>query len=108
MSALADITDPGMLQFLERVRLIVREELDKRGSPVAEATRPLTAEQLCTRWKIKADTPELQLHKLARLARRWKLSPFAGTRGWAAVYAIADVVDAEARANGSLGKGGAS
>lgn len=95
MSDLPDIMNhPGFQSILECVRLVVREEM-KAVAAAADPTQPITAEQLCERWKVVAATKELQLHKLARLAREGRLRPLAGGKGWSKRYALTAVIAAE-------------
>ncbi len=65
----------------------------------ADATAPLTAEQLCARWKVAGDEPADRLFNLARKCREWGLEPMKGTRGWHALYARPAVLAAEAFAS---------
>jgi hypothetical protein len=64
-----------------------------------DATAPLTAEQLCARWKVAGDEPADRLFNLARKCREWGLEPMKGTRGWHALYARPAVLAAEAFAS---------
>lgn len=72
-----------------------------RGQEV-DATRPLTAKELCVRWNIGAGTPELQLTYLARRCRHYGLEALKGADGWKALYRRADVVRAEEHAAGKV------
>ena len=106
MSASA-ISDPGLLQLMGCMELL----LSKMGSieqklaeprAVDDATRPLTAQELCERWHVEAPSDKLKLLYLSRNCRAWGLKPLKGTRGWNALYQRADVVHAESFANGNL------
>jgi hypothetical protein len=66
-----------------------------------DATAPLTAEQLCERWKVAGTEPEDRLFNLARKCREWGLQAMKGTRGWHALYARPAVLAAEAYAAGT-------
>ncbi len=67
----------------------------------AGQSRPLTAEELMTRWAVPGETLEHRLENLAKRCRARGLKPMRGTRGLAATYMVADVVAAEAFSNGT-------
>lgn len=94
----------GIEQLNQCVALVLSklEGIEKRVT--VDETRPLTAEELCERWHVDAETEALQLHSLARLCRRWHLRPMSGTRGWDALYRRADVLRAETFAAGGTRK----
>lgn len=113
MSALADISDPGVLLLLSRIEALQAQVLELRdrlpavtaeatATPTREEGQPFTAEQLCVHWKIPGGTPELMLHNLAKRAKKWGLRPLQGTRGWDALYAPAAVLHAESYADGQI------
>lgn len=72
------------------------------GLKPAAQSRPLTAEELIERWKVRGKTQADQLHNLAARCREWGLRPMRGTRGITATYMIADVEAAEAFSNGTM------
>lgn len=89
--------------LLERIRLVVREELAARADATAstlpmDPLKLLSAEELCVRWGIMAKTAKLRLHRLAFLCRRRGLVAAAGTRGTKKRFALTDVIAAEKRA----------
>ncbi|MEG7677049.1 hypothetical protein U2060_15020, partial [Listeria monocytogenes] len=67
-----------------------------------DATRPLTALELCKRWHVEAPSDELRLLYLSRKCRAWGLKPLRGGRGWNALYDRADVVHAQSFAGGKI------
>lgn len=67
-----------------------------------DMTRPLTALELCERWRVRASSKERQLLYLSRKCRAWGLRPLKGGRGWHALYGRADVLHAESYAGGKL------
>lgn len=67
----------------------------------AGQSRPLTAEQLMTRWAVPGETEQARLDNLAKRCRARGLRPMNGTRGMAATYMVADVQAAEAYSNGT-------
>lgn len=84
--------------FQQSLRAVLREELQAVLGPLIapkDLTQPITTEELCARWKVKAASKELQLHKLARLARLGRLKPLAGGKGWTKRYALTAVIAAE-------------
>ncbi len=88
--------------LLEQIRLVVREEI-AANAPRAEdaALSPLsllTADELCKRWGIEAETQTLRLHRLAALCRRRGLNALNGTRGTKKRFALTDVLAAEKKA----------
>lgn len=91
----------GVEQLRECVELVFREFLDEVRREVRAAqdlTAPLSAEELCARWHVVGDSPELRLFNLARRCREYGLKPLKGSRGWEALYARADVLSAESYA----------
>ena len=88
----------GVLQLQEAVALMLaqRPGIDRKLAALLDPTRPLTAEELCERWGITAETPELQLAYLRRKARKWGLEALDGSDGWQALYTRGDVLHAEA------------
>lgn len=86
--------------ILTELRELRAEVKMSRGQE--DMTRPLTAGELCERWKIKAATHELELLALRRRCGAWGLRPLNGVRGWKALYARAEVLRAESFANGNL------
>lgn len=68
----------------------------------AGQSRPLTAEQLMTRWAVPGETEQARLDNLAKRCRTRGLRPMRGTRGMAATYMVADVQAAEAYSNGTM------
>lgn len=81
----------GLRQLVEAVAMVLK--------PAAQS-RPLTAEELITRWKVPGRTTAEQLHNLAEKCRARGLRRMEGTRGVHATYMIADVLAAEAFASG--------
>lgn len=69
-------------------------------APAAQS-RPLTAEQLMTRWAIPGGTDKHRMDNLAKKCRQWGLEPMKGKRGKDATYMIADVLAAEAFSTGT-------
>lgn len=82
------------------LRLMI-ERIAEALMPAAQS-RPLTAEQLMTRWAVPGETETHRLDNLAKRCRKLGLRPMRGTRGMAATYMITDVQAAEAYANGSM------
>lgn len=68
----------------------------------AGQSRPLTAEQLMTRWAVPGETEQARLDNLAKRCRERGLRPMKGARGLAATYMVADVQAAEAFSNGVM------
>lgn len=73
-----------------------------RSMAAEDVTRPLTALELCERWRVTAASKELKLLYLSRKCRAWGLRPLKGGRGWAALYGRADVLHAESFAGGKI------
>ena len=99
----------GVEQLMECVTLVLAkvESIERRLLDAGEAhdlTAPLTAEELCARWKIDASSPDLQLLYLGRKCRAWGLRPLKGGRGWNALYGRADVLHAESFAGGKINR----
>lgn len=69
-----------------------------------EDTRPLTAEELCERWKVVASSDALRLDYLTRKCRAWGLRPLSGGRGWHARYSREAVLHAESYASGKMNR----
>lgn len=91
--------DVNIPALLECIRMVVREELAARGEKAPmDPLRLLSADELCTRWGIDAETHALRMHRLAYLCRRRGLSAAAGTRGVKKRYALPDVLNAEKKA----------
>jgi hypothetical protein len=92
-----------LLTLLAEVKELRQEvkAAPSRGQDV-DMTRPLTAEELCERWSISAETEALELNILARRCTAYGLKPLRGTRGWAALYSRADVLHAESFAGGKI------
>lgn len=82
------------------LRLMI-ERIAEALMPAAQS-RPLTAEQLMTRWAISGGTDQHRLDNLAKRCRKLGLEPMTGGRGMAATYMVADVLAAEAYGNGSM------
>jgi len=55
----------------------------------------LGARELAVRWGIGGGSDYLRLQYLSRRCRAWGLRPMEGTRGWSAMYRLADVLAAE-------------
>jgi hypothetical protein len=60
--------------------------------------KPLTAEQLITRWHVGGDCNEDILRNLQRKCARRGLRSMAGSRGMKATYTLTSVLKAEANA----------
>jgi hypothetical protein len=87
---------------LEQLRECVGEVLteylggiEQRLRVAADPTAPLTAEMLCVRWNIVAETQELRLVYLSRRCAAWGLKPMLNTSGFGALYNYAQVLAAE-------------
>lgn len=91
------VTLDQLNETLEALRREIREM--KRE---ADPTAPMTAGDLCVRWKVEADSPEMQLKYLARRCLAWGVRPMRGTRGWEALYPRQAVLHAEAFAAGTM------
>jgi hypothetical protein len=94
-----------LLLLLKEVRQLRQEVKAVAGEGTRapeDMTRPLTAEQLCARWRVEAASDELRLLYLGRKCRAWGLRPLQGGRGWAALYSRADVLHAESFAGGKI------
>lgn len=68
----------------------------------AGQSRPLTAEQMMTRWAVPGETEPARLDNLAKRCRKRGLRTMKGTRGMAATSMVADVQAAEAFSNGTM------
>lgn len=83
----------------ESLRTMVREEVSAAVAALAprDPTLPITAEELCTRWKIKGKDLRQKLHNLnRRIADQClNLVPLDGSKGKRALYLFADVVKVE-------------
>lgn len=55
----------------------------------------LGARELAVRWGIGGGSDYLRLQYLSRRCRAWGLRAMEGTRGWSAMYRLADVLAAE-------------
>lgn len=67
-----------------------------------DMTRPMTAAELCERWRIESSSPVLKLAYLARRCRSYGLQALKGGDGWNALYRRADVLRAEEHAAGKI------
>lgn len=75
-----------------------------RGEEVTDMTRPVSAVELCERWKITAPSRALRLTYLARKCKAWGLRPLKGTRGEGAMFARDAVIHAEAVGAGKINR----
>lgn len=89
----------GISEDVRGLRVLV-EAMAAMLAPAAQS-RPLTAEQLMTRWSVPGETEQARLDNLAKRCRARGLKPMRGTRGMAATYMVADVQAAEAFSNGT-------
>jgi hypothetical protein len=95
----------GIDQLSESLtQVLTKLEGIERKLNVADMTAPLTAEALCERWQIEAETESLQLLYLGRKCRAWGLRQLKGGRGWNALYGRADVLHAESYAGGKINR----
>jgi len=89
----------GISEEVRGLRVLV-EALAAVLQPAGQS-RPLTAEQLMSRWAVPGETEQARLDNLAKRCRKRGLRPMKGTRGMAATYMVADVQRAEAFSNGT-------
>jgi len=99
----------GIEQLNQCVSLVLAklEGIEQRLASAAkleDMTAPLTAAELCKRWKIDAGTEARQLLYLSRKCSAWGLRPLKGGRGWNALYSRADVLHAESFAGGKINR----
>lgn len=78
------------------------KELRAEVKREADPTRPLTAADLCERWHIEGETPQLKLKTLARKCGRYGLKQLKGGQGWNALYLRSHVLRAEELAAGKI------
>lgn len=89
----------GISEDVRGLRVLV-EAMAAMLAPAAQS-RPLTAEQLMTRWSVPGETEQARLDNLAKRCRARGLKPMRGTRGMAATYMVGDVQAAESHSNGT-------
>lgn len=100
-------TSSGLRELMQCVSLMltkverIERRLDTDGRAV-DLTAPLSAEELCVRWNVRAETKELKLLALRRKCERWGLRAMSGARGWDAMYRREDVVHAEGVGAGDI------
>lgn len=90
--------------ILAELESIKRMLGDRVPRSMEDLTRPLTAEELCERWKVVASSDALRLDYLTRKCRAWGLRPLSGGRGWHARYSREAVLHAESYASGKINR----
>ncbi len=101
---MATLTKPKRLtlrQVLASIEVLHVSMNEIKSRLISDHTRPLNTEQMFSRWEIKGATPALKLRNLKRMCEIRGLTPLLGSHGLTSTYALADVLAAEAYANGT-------